>query len=37
MHDKQRRVRRLIPRASNAAVKFTVLCNIFGNAIVVYV
>ncbi len=36
MHDKQRRVRRQL-RASNAAVKFTVLCNIFGNAIVVYV
>ena len=24
-------------RANNAAVRFTVLCNIFGNAIVVYV
>ena len=36
MHDKQRRVRRLL-HANNAAVRFTVLCNIFGNAIVVYV
>ncbi len=36
MHDKQRRVRRLI-RASNAAVRFTVLCNISVNAIVIYV